>query len=96
MRLALILSVIVIWTVWTYLSLKKGEIQEIPTGVVAMAIGLFACKVGQSAFEKAVSTTETSSLITPEGASTSLTKTSDSAPVVVEDAPVRKRGKAKG
>jgi cation transport ATPase len=84
MRIALLVPIALVFGVWTYMSLKLMVMQDIPSGVCVMLLGLVGGTIGKAAFEKSTSTTETSSQITPEGASTSMSKTSESIPAPVE------------
>ncbi len=82
MRIALLLPIGIVFIVWTYLSLSQQAILDMPTGLVALIIGLVAGNIGKAAFEKAaVTTTESVRTMSPEGASTSMSKTSETAPV---------------
>lgn len=52
MRAISVLGTLLILTVWAYLSLAKGTVLEIPTGVVAVLIALITGKVVQKQLEK--------------------------------------------
>lgn len=84
MRLVLVFPVFVVTTVWAIVSLRTMEVKDIPLGLGGFVLALVAGKVGQVAFEKAreaVSTTETSQVTTPAGATVSKTKLTESTPV---------------
>lgn len=84
MRVALLAPIAIVFAVWAYLSLKNLAMADIPSGVDVLILGLVAGNIGKAAFEKATVTTETSSLITAEGASASTSKVSESTPPTEE------------
>ena len=85
MRIALLAPIGVVFAVWTYLSLHLGAMQDIPSGVDVLILGLVAGNIGKAAFEKVTSTTETSKVTTPEGTSAQ-SKVSESAPAAAPEA----------